>query len=80
MSASKLFTPKPHLTRSYATRKAESDAMCLNPPTHPEIPVFNCPTTDMAGGFPLRLTKATAPVTEHPQRRPISSKSDRGNY
>ena len=78
MSVSKLFTPKPRITRSYATRKDESDAMCLNPPTHAEIPVFNCPTT--VGGFPLRLTKTSGVSTEKPARRPISSNSDHGKY
>lgn len=78
MSRSKLFTPKPRLTRSYAMRESESDGMCLNPPTHAEIPVFNCPTT--SAGFPLRLTKTTGPNTAAPSRRPISSKNSTGNY
>ncbi len=78
MSASKLFTPKLRLSRSYATRKSESDAMCLNPPTHAEIPVFNCPTT--VGGFPLRMTKVSGEDTAQAERRPISSNSDHGKY
>ena len=78
MSASKLFTPQPRITKSYATKREESDAMCLNPPTHAEIPVFNCPTT--AGGFQLRMTKASGISTPEASRRPISSKSDHGNY
>lgn len=80
MSRSKLFTPKPSITRSYAMRAAESDAMCLNPPTHAEIPVFDCPTTNAGGGFPLRMAKSTAPDTTPPSRRPISSDSDHGKY
>ena len=78
MSVSKLFTPRVRLTQSYATKKAESDAMCLNPPTHAEIPVFNCPTT--VGGFPLRMTKTSGAANGNVARRPISSKSDHGTY
>lgn len=78
MSASRLFTPKLRLTRSYAMRKSESDQMCVNPPTHAEIPVFNCPTTD--GGYPLRMTKAAGSATPKPARRPLSSNSDHGKY
>ncbi len=74
---SKLFTPKVRLTTSYAMRKAESDGMCLNPPTHAEIPVVNAPTS---AGFPLRLTKTSAPETPKPARRPVSSNSDHGKY
>ncbi len=77
MSASKLFTPKLRASQPTAIRKSETDRMFVNPPTHAEIPVFNAPT---AAGFPLRMTKTSGAAKGTVARRPISSKSDHGNY
>lgn len=80
MSASKLFTPSLRSPQATPIRRSEGAVTFMNPPTHPEIPVYFGPTDTGEPQRPLSLCKDKGTSTTHVTRRPVSAKSERGNY
>lgn len=71
---SKLFTPKLLETRGAATR-AEAGGVFLNPPAHPEIPVFSAKTSGGEACYPLSLSGSGASDTTFVGKRGVRTKN-----
>lgn len=73
MTTSRLFSPKLRAAVPTVIEGREHARIFMNPPTHPEIPVFDGPTGDGTGPYPLQLT-GTPCSTPTVKRAPVSSK------
>ena len=78
MSVSKLFTPRLRAAQATPLDKVERAPIFVNPPTHAEVPVFYGPADN--AGYHLHTCRDSGTKTKQVSRRPISSKSDHGNY
>ena len=77
MAVSKLFTPVLRAKQPTAIQAEETAPMFMNPPTHPEIPVFSGATGDGSATYPLRLGGDGAPSTKpNTTRAPIMVRDD----
>lgn len=80
MSVSKLFTPRLRAAQATPIRRSEGAPIFVNPPTHAEVPVFFAPTDSGQPGYPLHMSSDCEESTTGVTRRPIATKTDKGNY
>lgn len=76
---SKLFTPSLRAAQATPIRRNEGAPIFVNPPTHPEVPVFVGPTGGGDACYPLHMSGDDQKSTTGVTRRPVSTKSH-GNY
>lgn len=82
MAVSKLFTPVLRAKQPTAIEAVETAAIFMNPPTHPEVPVFsgNC-NDDGRAIYPLKLGGDRQSSTKENQVYDISAAPDtKQNY
>lgn len=77
MAVSKLFTPVLRAAQPTAIQAKESAPMFVNPPTHPETPIFSGPAdTDGKACYPLRLNGDRQASTKTAQTYPVTVRDD----
>ncbi|HLZ34260.1 MAG TPA: hypothetical protein VKP13_09590 [Nitrospira sp.] len=73
MAASKLFTPVTRTKQGTPIEAEETARIFMNPPTHPEIPVFDGPCDRGEAQNPLRLSGSGQSSTKPVSRRGVGS-------
>lgn len=76
MAASKLFTPVLRAKQPTAIQGQETAPIFMNPPTHPEIPVFSGDTGNGNATYPLRLGGDGASSTKPNTTRQVMVRDD----